>query len=334
MNNTILKIIAGVLALGAVVVALIGIKLSRQTAPAPTAQTASASAPAETVVVAARLIKAGRPLTPADVILKSVQAPPPTAYHQTQEMTGKIPLVDIQPGTALQPTQFNADTLSAQLRPGERAIAIQVDEVTSLSGQLRPGDHVDVVSYGNPDSDTGMVAYAQVTVPDVRILGMGLLTTSTKYKIGKGGLEAESTSSSSTTSGTESTSDSGIQIRNPPHPSTQEPKDVAELQTFVRDLRSAILAVPEEDVPRLMLAVHSGQLRLTLRPYADQIASPRDLAAAGKTGLLPLARPTMIRSELAPSAVGLAGRFARKNSSRIVIQEGSTERKLPAEEQD
>src|SRR3989344_3759999 len=135
MNNNVLKILAGVLALGAVIVALIGIRLSgAPSAPAATAASAPAPAASARFVVAARDIQAGRMLESADVQLETAASAPQGSLGSTQQAIGQVSSRDITKGTPVLLDAIAPESLSALLQPGERAVAVQVDEVIGAGG--------------------------------------------------------------------------------------------------------------------------------------------------------------------------------------------------------
>jgi pilus assembly protein CpaB len=247
MNNTVLRILSAVLAVGALAVGLFAIKLS-QGPSAPTAPTAASEAAAPLVAVATsvRAIKAGQPILANDIAVKGVQSPPPDAFRDIPEVVGRMAAVDIPAGAPLQPSQFAADSIAYLLKAGERAVGIQVDEVSSVGGFINPGEHVDVVAYvPNEEERSGRVGASTIVTQDARLLTIGNASK----------LEQDALKAKGDTVGASLTKESGLKI-------------VAELQERRANLKSAVLAVNEMDVPRLMTAATMGHLRLALRPPA------------------------------------------------------------------
>ena len=174
MNNNVLKILAGVLALGAVIVALIGIRLSgAPSAPAATAASAPAPAASARFVVAARDIQAGRMLESADVQLETAASAPQGSLGSTQQAIGQVSSRDITKGTPVLLDAIAPESLSALLQPGERAVAVQVDEVIGVGGFARPGDFVDVLQFMGATRENQDTSFAQVLVRRARILTFG-----------------------------------------------------------------------------------------------------------------------------------------------------------------
>ena len=64
-------------------------------------------------------------------------------------------------------------SLSARIRPGYRAVAVRVDDVTGVAGFIVPGDLVDIqyVSEPNPEADTP-VYRSDIILQSVRVLGI------------------------------------------------------------------------------------------------------------------------------------------------------------------
>src|SRR5690606_41964567 len=62
--------------------------------------------------------------------------------------------------------------LQRRIRPHERGLALQVDEVTSAGGHIQPGDFVDVLLSLRASGSDGERT-AQVVVPALRLLSLG-----------------------------------------------------------------------------------------------------------------------------------------------------------------
>lgn len=292
MNNNVLKILAGVLALGAVIVALIGIRLSgTPSAPAATAASAPAPAASARFVVAARDIQAGRMLESADLQLETAATAPQGSLGSTQQALGQVSSRDITKGAPVLMDALAPESLSALLQPGERAVAVQVDEVIGVGGFAKPGDFVDVLQFMGATRENQDTSFAQVLVRRARILTFGDATQID---------QAPTTASDQATQ--EAMRETGAQ---------------AALQARERrqSLRSAVLAVRESDASALMLAANTGLLRLALRPKHEG-AEPQDATAGRLTTRVSDLSPT--RAKPAATDVG----------APIIIQEGSKERRL------
>lgn len=299
MNNTALRIISAVLALGALGVAYLAIQLSK--APAAPAATAPAAAPKVTVAVTTRDIPAGQVLSSTDVVLAGVEAPPAQAYTQLQDVVGRTTSTLIPAKAPLQPSQFAVDTLANLLKPGERAVAVQVDEVIGVGGFAQPGEYVDVLAFLPKDGDNQ--GSAQTVVEDARLLTVGDASA----------LDAQQAGHTPTT--TEAlTRDSG----------TKAATDKVQQQS----MRSAVLAVREGDVNRLMLAANAGVLRLALRPPESAFDPNASLSKQAQ----PIKRaPVVQMSDLGHRATTSA---QPSTGRKLIIQEGREERVLTAEKKD
>jgi len=302
MNNTVLKVIAGLLLIGSLIVAYIGIQLSRQpAAPVPTAVSPARSAPAvpkESVVVAARHIQAGHRITAADLGSRALEQPAPQALRVARDAIGKVALSDIPAGTPLSFQQFAIESLASLLGESERAIAVQVDEVAGVGGYAQPGDRVDVLLFlsGGRQSDERQDS-AQVVIQNARLLTLGEANQMDKYR---------------------------EQLEQGQEPSAA-PDGMAQVVRKQRqNLRSAVLAIDRQDVTRLMLASTRGQLRLALRP-SESLAIRTAPPSLQPSGLADHQFITLSDFERGSTPV----RTKPSTASRaIIIQEGSQERPL------
>jgi len=104
-----------------------------------------------TVTVAKVAIAVGDPVTPEKATTIEVA---PDAVQQTRIadpslLTGRPALVPINVNEQITMEKANQLTsvppISSQLKPGEKAIAFQVDRVTGMDFLILPGDHIDVV---------------------------------------------------------------------------------------------------------------------------------------------------------------------------------------------
>lgn len=247
MSSRISMILAGVLLLGALIAGYWGLVLSRPepvAVVAPVAIDTAAVAPAEDptrlpVVVLARAVAPFTTLTADDLTVEKLKTVPAGSLTSLDQAVGRTPWRALEAGTWLTEESFSAGgNLSRMIRADERALAVAVDDVTGAGGQLNPGDYVDVMLYlrqenGNPQ------ASAQTVVPALRLLGVGSELGLTND--GKPGS---------------------------PVPVTAEEK--AQQQQNRASARTVLLAVPEQLVSRLMLAVQAGSLRLAVRSADEQ----------------------------------------------------------------
>lgn len=308
MNNTVLKIIAGLLALGAVAVGFLGVRLSQQPANHATPVAAPAPAATEPVLVAVRAVKAGQPLSVDDIAIKALVAPPAQALRQASDALGKTAMVDIAAGAPIVPGHFASNSLSSLLRQGERAVAVQVDEVIGLGGFAKPGDHVDLLSFHPASVESNNNTYAHIAIHDARLLAFGEASQ----------LDAPSAA---------------------PHDPLAAQADSAKAAVAERaqraslNLRSAVLAVKESDATELMLAAHSGPMRLALRPPSAPPSDAMVIQASNVGATAASHRQLVVLGDQAPPARGkpnAAPTSAAARASNVIIQEGSQERRLTA----
>jgi pilus assembly protein CpaB len=148
--------------------------------------------------------------------------------------------------------------VALQLMPGERAMAVPVDEVVGAGNRIVPGDHVDVFFTLKEGQDISKTQ-SRLLASRLRVLSYGAATVASDPSAtadGNGGNGANT---------------------------------AAPAQRTVA--RTAVLAVPVEQVNRVVLATQSGKLLLALRNPSDETLPDLALfpepgpALAGKAGL-------------------------------------------------
>lgn len=105
------------------------------------------------VVVAASDIPLGTTVAPALLGTREIAIAdaPPDGYTEPAGLTGRVVRRDIRKGEALRSSDFSSgsaargDDILRALKPGLRAMAIEVDQVTGVGTLIQPGDHVDIV---------------------------------------------------------------------------------------------------------------------------------------------------------------------------------------------
>lgn len=310
MNSTLLRFLAVILALGAIATAVVGYRLSATQAPV----TVQAPPPSYPQVVAARDVPAGHLLTAQDVRLESLPQRDVNGYETVGKVIGKLTLEPIAAGTPLLTNHFPRLGQVAQgLRPGERGVAIKVTEVIGVGGFVTPGDHVDVLLYLRGSKETGEITSAQIVLRDVRVLA---------YGADAGATEAQPSTFNKMTSGADG------KTADTTRANKKEDVDKG------KSSKSAILAVPEKDVARLMLADSSGHVRLALRG-----AEPPQAAAAneGTSRYLRLAdmaspgapRPMAVNATVSKTAtkkttgtVAKAKKSTEAKQARVIVHRG------------
>lgn len=233
------KIAAGVLIAAALLLGIFAFMLARHAPPAPVAQLAVAvTQPLTPVVVAARTLPAGQPI-PADALrVQPLRTQPAGSVSDVQLIAGRVPLADIAADTPVLDTQLSS-SLASSLAPGERAVAVRIDENNAVGNQLHAGNYVDVFFTLRRDGAAGGTVgtgNAEISRTQARLL-------ISKARVLVFGNPAETANSNA-----QRTSGFGTQSTTP---------------------RTAVLAVPLTEVNDLALAQSQGQLILALRNPTD-----------------------------------------------------------------
>ncbi len=138
-------------------------------------QSSANGAPVQ-VVVAAQEIPARVPITPAMLTLASrpASAVDPNALTDVKQAVGALSLITIPAGSGVTGAMVGhpADIgLPVRLKPGMRAVSVQIDKVKGISGLVQPGDRVDVIAQA-PKSDAAPPPAATI-LRAVRVLAIG-----------------------------------------------------------------------------------------------------------------------------------------------------------------
>ncbi|WP_321926644.1 Flp pilus assembly protein CpaB [Burkholderia sp. BCC1998] len=257
MANNLTKIIAGLLIAIAVLLGIYAWMLGRSTpSPIPVQQAVAASP--VSVVIATRALPMGQPIAADALKVQPVAPAPAGAFSDPAALVGRVPVRDI-PASAPVVADALVSGLAEDVQPGERAIAVRVDETNAVGNRLRPGNFVDVFVNLKREAGSGMLdgevsqTQARLLMSKVRVLSFGDATP-----------ERDSGSNTNGNNGQPS------------------------------NTRIAVLAVPTAQVDALTLGEASGRLTLALRnPRDDELAmqtvavrtdnklSPSALAAVG-----------------------------------------------------
>ncbi len=136
-------------------------------------QTAGAPRP---VVVAATEIPARAPITKAmlAVVERPASAVDPDAVTDPRAIVGKLALITIPTGGTITSSKIGQPgnaALPVRLRPGMRALSIEIDKVKGVSGLLQPGDRVDVIAI--PPKVGDQPPPAATILRGIRVLALG-----------------------------------------------------------------------------------------------------------------------------------------------------------------
>lgn len=256
MSSTALKVAAVILVLLTLILAGIGFSMSRNyaartakaEAEAARAAEIARTAPQTLAVVALKPLAAYKAIARDDVALVPVAVTPTDYFASLDEVTTRVPLVDIDAGAPVTKRYFKEGNILARIIPaGHQALAIEVNEIVAAGGFVRPGDNVDVIVYLRNGAGVTDVQ-ARVLLENARVLAyeervierpQGL-----KEEEAKGGQQAS------------------------------------------RRLRTAVLAVPDKETTRVVLGVGLGEIRLALR--GQQTVSGEETSAETTAGGLPL----------------------------------------------
>ena len=316
MNSRVTLGLAGLFLLGAIIAGYWGLTLSRQPAVEPAAvpatvavvpPTVAPAAPVEDptrqpVVVLLRDVAPFVKITAADVAVEKLRTAPAGSLATVDQVIGRTPWRPLSAGSWLSEESFEPGSqLARMIRPGERALAVAVDEVINAGGQLAPGDYVDVLLFLRKDENTPQ-ASAQLVVPAVRVLVVG--------------------------------SQSGL--TNDGQPTSPARSDDERLKQEQQRMaaRSVVLAVPETLLSRLMLASGAGVLRLAVRSADEQQltkywAGENNLSTRLDTPRRELLEFSQLSQSAPPKPMTVAGQPAPRKASVEVIRGAETVQPTP-----
>ncbi|GLQ99760.1 Flp pilus assembly protein CpaB [Dyella mobilis] len=195
------------------------------------------------VVVASDELPAGQVISFASLRVVGEAQAPQGSFSDVDAVAGRMPLVGIPAGAPIT-VDLLAHGMSMQLIPGERALAVPVDEVAGVGNRVAPGDYVDVfLSLKNPQNTTPGNEHdrsqTRLLLSHLRVMAYG--DRNLPVPASSVGKPASGTAQQTTT------------VR----PDNTEPA------------RTAVLAVPIADVDKLLLGIQNGKLTLALRYPGD-----------------------------------------------------------------
>lgn len=136
---------------------------------------AEVSVPRLSVVVATKPIPAGVPIAKDAVKVEVMSVRPEGAFDNVASVEGKIPADNIVTGeTVLAQRMYGLDKgIVSAVRPGERAVALKVDEVIGVGNRLNPRDVVDVFAIMRRNNDEIVESQSKLLLAGVRVLAVG-----------------------------------------------------------------------------------------------------------------------------------------------------------------
>lgn len=235
MQARTLKIIAALLIISAIIMGVIGYRISQEDsqrqarAAQSTVSEAGSYTYAQKLVVANKNLLEGEVITEEDLLVVPYPVTIDNGFSKIADLVGTRPTHDIAKGSPVRATDFDAPaTLTTQISAGHRAVAIKVDEVIGTGGFLKPGDYVDVIFTTRASKETLNRSMSRRVLKNVRLLAFGASLDGEREPLS--GEDGKSKSNNDKDSGKRS--------------------------------KSAVLEVELDDVNRLILAERSGDLRL------------------------------------------------------------------------
>ncbi|GAB2881131.1 Flp pilus assembly protein CpaB [Paraburkholderia jirisanensis] len=169
------RIIAVLLICAALLLGLFAWMLARRPPPKPAASTvAQATYP---VVVATRELPAGKPIAVDALRVERLPINPIGGFSDPALLAGRVPVTAIGVQAPVLDTQLSSG-LAERIEPGERAVAVRVDESNAVGSRLRPGNLVDVFFTLKRDGAMGGSgeierSQARLLLSRVRVLAFG-----------------------------------------------------------------------------------------------------------------------------------------------------------------
>ena len=256
MSSNAIKVIAAIFVVLALVLAFFGFRMSRNyadTGSGGAAANAAAQQPAgppqTQVVVAVRPLLADQPIPKEAVALEPVSVTPHDYFQNVDDVVGRIPLLDIDTGTPVTPRFFKEKSqIAALIPPGHQAVSLALTDVIGAGGFVVPGDIVDVLLYlRNDQANKVDPSQARILLKDALVLAFD-----------------------------------GRVIA----PPVDDDKNVKQQQQQqVHHERTVVVAVPEDQVTRVMLGASMGELRIALHRQEPTLAAnaPSPAAESGAT---------------------------------------------------
>lgn len=310
MNSRLLKTIAAVSVVIALILAAISWRMGHNYAADVKQKAQEVVAPAKPqtlVVVATQPLAANQPITKDQVRLVPVEVAPTAYFTNVDDVVARIPLVDIDAGAPITPRFFKeGNQLAKLIPPGYLAMSMEVNEVIGVGGFLHPGDIVDVLLYlrdanVNSGAERGQRADRSPVASQARVLLKNALVLGYEER-----------------------------IIDRPQGIKDNDKNAAAHQSR---RKTAVIAVPESDTTRVALGLSAGEIRLALH---GQQAPNGEEAPPTSAGGLPLAkasdtktktegdkRPDDVITEAELAQVVPKARKAAAARSSVVIYRGN-----------
>ncbi len=170
MTSKQIRLVAVVLLGLALLLAVLAWQVGRQ--PVPSEAASKGAAPMHPVVVTTRAVEAGKPIGADALKVEMLPIDPAGAYTDVARVSGQVLLVPLGANVPVLETQLLAG-LATQVPEGERAVAVQVDEVIGVGNQVQPGDYVDVFLVLRRDQQEIPESHARMLLSRLRVLSYG-----------------------------------------------------------------------------------------------------------------------------------------------------------------
>lgn len=141
------------------------------------ARAGSGKVPTKSVVVAAKDVPEGAALDATALTLASwpAQAVPPGAYSSMDSAVGRVVRMNVFAGEPIVPGRLapagTGPGLELKIPPGQRAMAVRINDVAGISGLIQPNSRVDVlVTIQEPGTSKQV---AKLFMENMRVLSVG-----------------------------------------------------------------------------------------------------------------------------------------------------------------
>jgi len=125
------------------------------------------------VVVAAMRLREGERVDAERLSLEAVSVVPEGAFLSIAEAVDRKVYVGVGQGEPLLARHFRPPgPVASRVAPGERAVAVMVDDVIGLGGFIQPDDRVDVLLYLQKDQEVAG-SEARVLLENIRVIAYG-----------------------------------------------------------------------------------------------------------------------------------------------------------------
>lgn len=265
MSSSALRIMAVLLAVGAAVLGYIGYQASHDARPIENALIEPSEVEPETypLVIAAKDIPAEKKITAEDIKLIMVDKPIGESFTELEPLIGLTSRMAISTDDMILPAHFHSfSAVTDNLHPGERAIAVKVDEVTGVGGFIEPGDKVDVLLFLPAGQETGKESSAQLLLPALRVIAYGnQLAELDQQQIRQKSRAYLSAAKANP-----------ISELLPENESAENQGDPSGKQS-----KTAVLAVNQSLASTLLLAESTGRIRLALAGAGGEVSNTENL---------------------------------------------------------